>query len=599
MQIFHGAGVLSESAAAAHPRDKVKGLHFHDDTEIAAIADLITSGEVDEQRRIVLLSGKPASGRRSLVGAAVEKARESGRRILFADVDLDGYEAERTSPQQFLAFQAEKAATDANAAASKLAAAIQTRGVDAFALLSAAAGCEELGERGLTALAPNGVDWDSLVRDSDGETIVLHLTHAETPLTLRENLLRQADGRPGFVLLISCDPSHVSNTVVGTRASARFEVMPLDEGELRGMLADRGDTAIDATAAMAACGGSRGLLELRDELLTPAEELERLTAGVDEQRRPTLKAFLLHAALCGDNVPVKALLRYLGVESEEIDDWVDLIDETVGADSDPALFADRFQHPSLPGETVYGFAQPVRAEGIRLTAPEDSRKRLAREWAGWLVGHFPLATRAAMRLLAEICLHAGLDGDRKQFEQELAYWVGDQDCDALRRLLVRSGPRENLWAMANTVQTRWAPRRTLAVLDAANELGLPPGMDAAYCAIRSGLLFDIGEFVDAASDARDGLDRIGTDRLLESVLAERLAVAQQRLGELDEAEVNRRKALELRLELAHAGDERVFPLLEHQARIARQAGREDEANEIEVRLKQSRVSSPKSGSTSP
>ncbi len=517
---------------------------------------------------------------------------------MFAPVDLDGYEPDRTTPAQFLAFQAEKLGARSESAA-KLAESIEGKGADAFSLLSGVGACQELGERAAAAVLPGGVDWGALIANPDDETVVFHVTHAELPLTVRDNLLRQADGRPGFILAVSCDPSDVSHAVAGARASARFEVMPLDEGELRGMLADRGDTTTDAAAALRSCGGSRALLALRSDFVAPAEELDQLIGSAEEERRPTLKAFLLHAALCGDNIPVKSLLLYLGVEDDAIDDWVDVIDETVGSDADEPLFADRFQHPAFPGEIVYGFAEPARAESIRFAAPEESRKRLARDMAQWLVQNFSLGTRAAMRLLVEVCVHGGLEADRRRFEQELAYWVPDADCDALRELLVKSAPREDLWAMANAVQARWPPRRALAALDAVNELGLPAGMKAAYGAIRSGLLLQLGEFEDAARDARDGLDAVADDRLLESVLVERLAIAQQRLGEPEEAETNRRRALELRFELAHAGDERVAPLLRHQAQNARQVGRLDEANEIEARLEQARVSSPKSGSTTP
>src|SRR5690606_22564394 len=132
--------------------------------------------------------------------------------------------------------------------------------------------------------------------------------------------------------------------------------------------------------------GSRGVLGLLaaegdwSAPLTPAQAMDRLAEPCAEDRQKTLRAFLLHAALCGENVPVRTILEYLGVEADEMDDWTDLIDETVGEDSPAHLFGSRFQHASFAGEIVYGFRDAAWRERLRLAAPDDSRRRVAQQF---------------------------------------------------------------------------------------------------------------------------------------------------------------------------------------------------------------------------
>jgi len=571
---------------------------LHDDAEIQAVAQLLAP-RADEDRRCVILSGSPDGGRKSLLDAAVSHLRSSGQSVLYTCIDLDGFEPDVVAPEEYANFLASKAhdgpVDEAVATlAARLAAEAALSG-EQLTLLALAAGCDDQSEA-LVALAneafePGGVRWERLV-PSPEQAVVLYLADSsQLPALLRAALLDLEI--PGLTVAISCYATQDSKQVVGTRSAARFEMMPMDQGEVRFWLRERVDetAAENATAAYAACCGSRGVLGLLaaegdwSAPLTPAQALDRLTASCAEDRQKTLRAFLVHAALCGENVPVRTILEYLGVDAHEIDDWTDLIDETVGEDSDAGLFGSRFQHPSFPGEIVYGFREPAWRERLRLAAPDDSRRRVAQQFAAWLFQNRPTTTRAAARVLVELCFLGAIDGDRQALERELAWWVGDADLDALRAMLVAERRSLNeLWTAVNAVQTHWPPQRVLVLLDAAKQLGVDKQSESALYTVRAGLLLRLQRFEEACASAELALAAAGDDPLLQSVLLEQRGSARRALGRDAEAFADFERGRALRLELLAAGDGRVIPLLQRSLELLRQGGRTDEAVVVEKAL---------------
>jgi hypothetical protein len=319
--------------------------------------------------------------------------------------------------------------------------------------------------------------------------------------------------------------------------------------------------------------------------LTPAQALEGLTAACGEDRQKTLRAFLVHAALCGENVPVRTILEYLGVDAGQIDDWTDLIDETVGEDSTARLFGSRFQHPSFAGEIVYGFRDPAWRERLRFAAPDDSRRRVAQQFAAWLFQNRPTTMRAAARLLVELCFLGGIDGDRQALERELAWWSGDADLDALRRMLIdERRPLNEIWTAVNAVQTHWPPQRVLALLDAAKQLGVDKQSHNALHTVRAGLLLRLQRFEEACESVEAALADAGADPLLQSVLLEQRGSARRALGRDAEAFADFERCRALRLELLAAGDGRVIPLLQRSLELLRQGGRNEETAVVEKAL---------------
>jgi hypothetical protein len=571
---------------------------LHDRAEVQALAQLLDPN-TEGDRRCVILSGPADGSRRALLDGAVSHLRASGRTVLYARIDLDGFEPDVVSPQDYANYLGSKTRDgQADAASRALAerlAADNAYRAEQFALLALVAGRDDQSEA-LVALAnealeAGGVRWERLV-PSPGHAVVVHLEDsAQLPALLRGALLDLE--LPGLMVALSCYPTQESKQVVGARTAARFEQMPMDQGEVRAWLRERvNEAAADrASDACLACGGARGVLRLLAEEgewrdpLTPTGALDRITAACDEERRKTLRAFLVHAALCGENVPVRTILAYLGVDEDEIDDWTDLIDETVGEDSDARLFGSRFQHPSFSGDVVYGFREPAWRERLRLTAPEDSRRRMAQQFAAWIFRNRPTTTRAAARLLLELCFVGGIDGDRQALERELAWWAGDADLDALRALLIEQRcPLNDIWAAVNTVQAYWPPRRVLALLDVAQHFGVDKQTEGALHTVRAGLLLRLQRFGEACESAERALAAAGADPLLQSVVLEQRGSARRALGREAEAFADFERCRALRLELLASGDGRVVPLLQRSLGLLRQGGRTDEAAVVENAL---------------
>ena len=306
---------------------------LHEDGEVLGLARLLNPQEA-EDRRCVILSGSPDGGRKSLLDAAVSRLRGSGRTVLYSHIDLDGFEPDFVSPGDYAKYLSSKAHDGhvdqrAQALAARLASE-KIVSAEQFALLALVAGRDEQSDA-LAALAneafeQGGVCWDRLVPNPQ-QAVILHLNDSsDLPALLRAAILDLEI--PGLTVAISCYSSQSSNEVVGKRSAARFELMPMDEGEVRSWLGERAGEAAAANAAAVydACRGSRGVLGLLaaegewSAPLTPAQALDNLTTTCDEDRRKTLRTFLVHAALCGENVPVRTILEYLGIDAEQIDE---------------------------------------------------------------------------------------------------------------------------------------------------------------------------------------------------------------------------------------------------------------------------------------
>ena len=549
-------------------------MNLHDPGEIAALSEWIDGGEAQDQS--VLLSGVSGSGRRFLLNAAAAEAATAGLKVIHVRVDLDGWEPDAVSERDFAAFLASKNAAPQPAFDT----AEEPPTLDRALLIAAAVGgahADRVIEAGsLEALA------DSL---ADDERLVIHAVDSAALPSLARTKLFELGTRPGVRFALSCSPGDGTGKVSRDADVLRFEMMPLDAGEIRAALGvdkDRAQRLFELSAGM------RGVLATRFDPQQPEPLLAKALEGFDGDERRRLESFAHLAALCGETVPVKRLLAFLGVEGDEQEDWIDRIDETLGSDSELKLFADRFQHPSFPGEQVYGFQSSADAAALCAALPADSRARLATELLTSFIRTLTLNTRAGALLFVELCRRAGGDRDRRELERELAWWVGAPDAGAMRdqlaaevRLGVRTFPL--LWETVNAAQFRWPAYRTLAVLEAAETSGIPQELAAAIEALRSGLLLQIGRFADAEVSAKKGVE-IAQDKLLESALVERLGAALRSQGRQEAAAEQFARAHALRLQLLQDGDPRAPQVLQQYAAILRKSGEEEKAAEIEAKL---------------
>jgi len=522
------------------------------------------------------LAGHVGSGRADLVRQGAESARADGLRVLHARIDLDGWEPGRVSGAEFLTYQTTKHQVepldlslpdDAPLGAVVLAvAALLASERDPF-----------LGADDLAGVAGS--------LEPDERLLIEVVDSVSLPSIVRESFLSLSETNARVALSLAAHPNDGHGKVSRGRETTRIELMPLDPGELvvaSGVDPDRAQALGDRY------GGNR--------LITPllvAAESDPLTdalAAVPEDHRKRMESFVHLAAICGENVPVHLLLDFLAVEPDDRDDWIDWIDDHLGADSEVGLFAERFQHPSFPGQPVYGFANLGWVDVLRSRLPADSRARLASELLRAFVGSSPLDARAAVRLAVELGRVAGEahDSDRKELERELCWWVGPEDFEAMREHLAAEllqGVRnfQLCWTTINAVQFHWPPARTLTLLEAASSGSVPEVLRAPIEAVRSGLMIEAGQPAEAETSALRGVE-LADDKLLESALMERLGAARRAQGRGEQADQDFVRSHQLRMELLEEGDARVVPVLRQYAQVLRANGRETDAAEIEQRL---------------
>ncbi|MBI1356143.1 MAG: hypothetical protein GC160_17520 [Acidobacteria bacterium] len=598
-------------------------INLHHEGEIAALADQLQDADA-ERATVVVLAGFPGGGRRYLQRQSVAALRRRGLRVFAAELDLDGAEPESLNLHAYWEFQQAKrgrpVAPAVQQAFERLAGRSPRPGLTELSLAAALAGLdpesEALVERLPAALA-DAAPWTALAAGlGDDERLALHVADTSSlPMPLREALLSLAMDAPHVKLLISSHRREGVGKVVRGRANVRFDVMPLDRGELEALSESRLERPgippavydrIHRESQGGAGAAARAITRLADEGLlaarptggwswqggaetSAAASLETALAECDAESGKLLASFVHLATLCGDNIPVKTLLSFLGVDDERMDEVIDELDESLGADSEAHYFAERFQHPSLPGEIVYGFQDAAVAYGLRESLSEATRQRLALELLRFLVQRVTISTQAGARLLAEVCRYAGADQNRRELELEMSWRVGPPDLEAFRDLLageIRSGQRAPaaVWTALNAGQLRWPPYRTLAVLDALAAVTDPASLPPAFFAIRSGVLLDLRRNEEAERDAMTGLARVGEDRLLQSALLERLGTAHKLQGREAEADEAYGLSRKLQEQLLDAGDERVVPVFQQAVQALEAAGRPDQAAELRRKL---------------
>ena len=590
-------------------------LNLHHDAEIDALADRIADDREDGPAAM-LISGRPGEGRRYFVSRAVERLRSRGVNVLYAQVDLDGYEPERPDPVAY----AKHAAAKRDAELDPIDEGWIRKSVRgprpslhhflAAGLLAGRDAGSDGTRKRLTEAFEATDPWAALAESlGQDERMVVHFVDsAELPSVARELFLELSAQFPRLKTAISCLPDDGVGKLVRARENLRFEVMGLDPGELRSLLEERltapglpdgfydrlwketgGVRAL--VAAAIARRSPDGELDVNAESanVDPLRLLEEAGGALEPDDGKRLASFVSLAAMCGDNIPVRELLEYLGVEQEALDDWIDRLDETVGSDSGHALFAERFQHPSLPGRTVYGFASSAFALRLRQSFSEDVRTRMALELMRYLGQRFSVGSRAVARFYVELSRWAQQTEQRLELERELAWWVGPDELEQLRTILsaeLSAGHRSPLavWTTANTVQFGWPPARTLALLQTIRVDGLPPHLHAAHAALTAGLLLEAERPAEALAAAEAGVKLETQDRLLESALWERIGRAYVALGRQEEAKEPFARCAKLQEQMLDKGDVRVAPWIRAHANALRQAGHEQEAARLEGKL---------------
>jgi hypothetical protein len=467
-----------------------------------------------------------------------------------------------------------------------------------------------------------------LRRLSETRTLVVRFVEsAEIPATLSAFLLEEAAANHNLVLAFLCHPRYEWPREAPLPRSRRFEMMPLEEYELRRAVDQRFQpNSFPAEMCRALWEYSRGLpgklaLKMRELMeaglvVEDAGEGWRVAEGAMEaaeagrelqlppENRELIGRFLKLAALAGDPIPVSLLLAHLGFAGEAREEMLDVLDESFGPEASNPLFLDfEYRHPGLPGQLVYAFSNPIaRLEILRQMAPHE-RSLLGLNLLAFLEGALAVTTRDAARLFLEIATQAGSERDHERCARELAWWIGKDEVEDLSKMLraairERRLPPDLPWIVVDGTEGRWPAYRRLAVLDALQAPG--PAEDAGYLTDHSAvpanrlaefhyrralLLYESGRAPEADAEASRGLECPGSQPLLEAALHEVAGAARLASGGMQAATQSLEEALAIRSRVLEPAHQVVTASLHNLAELYQVQGRGEEAEQIRMRLR--------------
>jgi hypothetical protein len=197
---------------------------------------------------------------------------------------------------------------------------------------------------------------------------------------------------------------------------------------------------------------------------------------------PAIKQFLELAALCGENVPASLIMKHLGLNDDEREALSDLIDDHLCEQGSVHCFRDvAYTHPAFPDVAVYAFVDAAVAAIILDSLRPIERTQRAIRLLSYLEQELPPSTRAAARIYLSLLNHLdGVEDQRRLWELKLAWWIGCEETEALRKHLsqwMREGiiGTAVVWRVLEMSEDRWPPYRRLMLLEAYGDqpLGIP------------------------------------------------------------------------------------------------------------------------------
>lgn len=613
-------------------------LNFQHQEDLAAMTEVLCSR--DERRpRAVFLVGEPGIGRRYFLDAAVWRARRAGTAMDAGTIDLAGYDPTYGTLESYARHQLARCTQERDRVRisrlleeAKLEAVAGGQHAFAASALSIALslelplqdvlGPERPAREGLSRL---------LHRLAEKQIFVLRvLETAELPATLSAFLLEQAETNNNLVLAFQCHPRFEWPREVPLPNSRRFELLPLEEYELRAAV-NRcfQPNSFPDELRLALWERSHGLPGKLALMLASLLGSGRITGDAiggwslteggleSEESSPDLRepvgSFLKLAALAGDQIPVNLLLSHLGIAEDDRDTLLDLLDESFGPDSSRPLFLDfEYRHPGLPGQLACAFSDPIARLEILRRMSSQERSFLGHNLLAFLETALPAATRDAARLYLEIATQAGSEQDQHTFARELAWWIGAGEAEQLSELLrtavqQRRLPPNVVWTVVGGTEYRWPPGRRLAVLDA---LRVPVKSDSQIAAqgadayrtdyslvpierlpdfhyLRARLLHDMGRFAEALAEAALGQECAPLEPLLEAALHEVTGLVRLNLGELEAATLALERALALRSRVLEPGHAIVTASRNNLAELYHAQGRDEDAQQMRMRIQPS------------
>jgi hypothetical protein len=476
---------------------------FHRPRDLEAFCALL---DPTATPHVALLVAPEGFGRSYFVEAAVHRARQDGRPFEVLKLDLKDYEPHDESG--LLAFVEARArrrdSSELWGKLTELASALEKVGqatgfwAGALSMILSAVEPLRMLQRVLSsddaALAVTTLDPAHLLQrlmDAALErgSVVVHVPHApELSLLIRDWLLDFMERfRPSadrqVRLVFSCTPGTDDLMLRSWHQRERFELAPLDAGEIHQLVSQRfvGECPEELALGLTQySGGWPGLIarslqelvrsgclsehaigawELNEGAMEPGlggafsqayyaplrGVLERLGADAILVRQ-----FLLLAALCSPDVPARLLMEALGLDEEQQEHLVDVVDDHFTLDGRKTSL--RFLHdnptgqPSFKGHPIYRFTDPLVPRAIldhSGLGPNDLADR-ARALLTFLGSRLNPSSRGIALLFLHLAEYAGDARLLEDLRLRLVWWTTRLETEKLTTALVAAVERGEL-----------------------------------------------------------------------------------------------------------------------------------------------------------
>lgn len=608
--------------------------HLEDDLEFAT--DVLLAEP--EERPVLLLSGKPGSGRSYFAEAVAHRARKRGVEAQAVLLDFRGLQKDAASEE--IIERAVQDLADREDAKSWLASVNPIVQIGpSFAGLAIAAISLNLREQVEQLKRLKSQPWrDGRATPQQRLYYFIHSIAAQTslllyirdlaslPMGFLSDLVFCEREIPRFALAFSVAPGESPRTDVNLGETRRVEMNALETLDVQQILdrnfdpnsfreTDDGVALSELARTLAnLSGGLPGTLAFAAEQLvveehlaldaagvwhwngelphplrmTIYEHLDHRLEGVPAELRPHVDSFLELAAVCGRHVPVKLALSCLTENAEEIDDLMDALEILTDEGShDPVFLEFAGTHPAFPEISLYEFASEWQARRLLDRLSNERVRARAAELAPLLsrrLAELGILSRAAGELLYRLAQQAGDElfaffwAAELQWEDspETLERVGEHLGDLLRQRKLRP---ELLWRVIKQSRNRWLAQRRFALIEAYRTQpdGVPHDNLAAMLEQRSSPLLRLGRYEEAFEDTCSGLRSVSVATTLEASLNLRQSEAFIGLERLDEAWKSAERADRIASALVGSTGELRGLTMYQLGVVARHQGRDDAA----------------------